>query len=354
MPCDDSQNIGKISFINGSFIVAKNLPDIKSYEIAEIGYGKLIGEVIEHTPEETHIQAYGNTARLEINDPVYPTGHHFLAKLGPGIFNYDKNKNLAGKWNFLPMMFKGGKAGPGDILGEVKETSCVSHKILTPYDTGGEVISVRSGNFTSQESIIQIKNGDEPVDLFMKQDWPIRMPRPYQEKISSGEELISKQKILDSIFCSKFNQEDKTEKSIMQRQMVKWSEADVIIAVVRKENSLEFLNKFAEFKDMKSKRPLTEKTIFFINDSQLSSSRDIFMDKAITFAEYFRDMGYNALLIIDSLNEWKKDLEELAGCCQNKTSYYSGRLQNFFERAGKVKCLGKDGRTGSVAIIGGE
>lgn len=348
------QNIGKISFINGNFIVAENLPDIKSYEIVEIGYEKLIGEVIENAPEETYIQAYGNTARLEINEPVYSTGHYFLAKLGPGIFSHDGNKNLAEKWNFLPMMFKGAKVNPGDILGEVKETSCVSHRILTPYDTGGEVISVRSGNFTLKEPIIQIKNEDKPVDIFMKQDWPIRIPRPYQEKISSEQELISKQKILDSIFCSKFSQEDKAEKSIMQRQIVKWSEADVIVAVLRKGNSPEFLNKFTEFKDLKSKKSLLEKTIFFTNDSELSSSRDIFMDKAITFAEYFRDMGYNALLIIDSINEWKKDLEELAGCCQNKTSYYSGRLQNFFERAGNVKCLGKDGRTGSVAIIGGE
>lgn len=355
MPHSDPQNVGKISFIKDSFIIAKNLKNLKMHEIAQMGYRKLIGEVIEITPAETYIQAYENTAGLAVNDPVYSTKHYFLAKLGPGIFNHNKkNKNLAEKWNFLPMMFKGGKVNSGDILGEVKETSCVSHQILTPYGTSGKIISIRSGNFTIQEPIAQIQNGNKLVDIFMRQNWQIRTPRPYQEKISSEQELISKQKILNSIFCSKFNQEDKTEKSIIQRQLAKWTEADIIIAVLRKENQIEFLNKFTEFKDLKSKQFLFEKTIFFTNNSALASSRDIFMDKAITVAEYFRDMGNNVLLIIDSINEWKKDLEELAQCCQNKTSYYSRRLETFFRRAGRIKCLGKDERIGTVAIIGGE
>ncbi len=350
----DSQNVGKISFINQSFITTKNLKSAKLYEIVQLGYRKLIGEVIEITPDEIYIQAYENTAGLTTNDNVYSTNHYFLTKLGPGILSrYKKEQNLAEKWNFLPMMFKGEKINSGDLLGEVKETSSISHKILTPYEMNGEIISIKSGNFIIQEPIAQIYDGNKLIDISMRQNWPIRIPRPYQEKNSSEQELISKQKILDSIFCSKFNQEDKIEKSIMQRQLAKWTEADVIIAVLRKENQPEFLNKFTEFKDLKSKKSLLEKTIFFTNGAKLSASRDIFMDKAITATEYFRDMGNNVLFIIDSINEWKKDLNELAGFCDNKSSYYAHRLENFFSRAGRVKCLGKDGRIGSVAIIGG-
>ncbi|MFH0853987.1 MAG: hypothetical protein V1891_00640 [bacterium] len=352
----DSKNIGKISFIKENFIITKNLKTAELYEIVQIGHKKIIGEIIEIAPDETHIQTYENTTELSINDPIYSTNHYFLSKLGPGAFNYtEKNQNLMGKWNFLPMMFKGGEVNHGDILGEVKETASVSHKIITPYKLNGKIISIRSGNFTIQEPIIQIQDKNKLIDIFMRQTWPMRMPRPYQEKISSEPELISKQKILDSIFCSKFNQqEDKIEKSIMQKQLAKWTGADIIIAVMRKKNLPAFLNKFTEFKDLKSEQSLLEKTFFFINGSGLPSSRDIFMDKTIVAAEYFRDMGYNVLLIIDELSGWRKDLEELAHSCDNKSSYYSLRLKNFFARAGRVKCAGKPYREGSVAIIGGE
>ncbi|MFH0856881.1 MAG: hypothetical protein V1860_03220 [bacterium] len=348
----DTKNIGKISFINRDLIIAKNLENAKIYDVVQIGYGRKIGEIIDKNNDEIYIQTYENIPSVIQSDPVYSTGKNFLAKFSPDIFN-QHNKNVAEKkWNFLPMVFKGSEVMTGDILGEIKISPAISYKILAPHNSGGKIMSIKSGSFNTEETIAHVETSRGVIDISARQTWPIRIPRPYQEKILQEPELISKQNVFESIFSSKSS--NPAEKSIIQRQFAKWTEADIIIIVLRNKDSRGCINKFSEFKDIKTKRPLLEKTIFFANDGKFPSSRDLFMDKTITAAEYFRDMGYNVLLIIDAISGWKKDLAELENFCQNKTDYYSMRLQNFFGKAGRVKCLGHDERIGSVAIIGGE
>ncbi len=384
---------GKTVKISGPLIVAENMATARMYDVVQVSDMGLIGEIIELRGDLASIQVYEETSGLGPGDEVKSTGEPLSVELAPGLitgifdgiqrplttlyFQYGSrisrgvsvNKlDREKKWKFTPRVQEGEKVSEGDILGVVQETEIVEHRILVPNGLKGTVTDIKEGEFTIEETVAVICNedGDHPVAMLRK--WPVRRGRPYREKLTPDVPLVTGQRVIDTLFpiakggVAAVPGPFGSGKTVVQHQLAKWADADIIVYVgcgERGNEMTDVLNEFPELKDPKTGEPLMKRTVLIANTSDMPvAAREASIYTGITIAEYFRDMGYNVAIMADSTSRWAEALREMSGRLEEMPgdegypAYLSSRLAEFYERAGFVKILGKGERTGSVTAIG--
>jgi len=386
---------GKITKVSGPLVVASGMAEAKMYEVVKVSKEKLIGEIIELNGDKAYIQVYEETSGLGPGEPVFRTEMPMTVELGPGLLTsiYDGIQRplsliskKAGayitrgievpaldpdkKWKFKPLVKEGNEIKAGDVLGITQETSLIEHKIMVPPTLkSGTVKKINEGEFTINEVIAEvIDDHGKNQQLTMKQIWPIRQPRPVKEKLMPAEPLITGQRIIDTFFpvtkggtaCipGPFG----SGKTVVQHQLAKWADADIIIFIgcgERGNEMTDVLQEFPELKDPKSGKPLMERTVLIANTSNMPvAAREASVYTGITIAEYFRDMGYKVALMADSTSRWAEALREMSGRLEEMPgeegypAYLGSRTANFYERAGSVKCLGTTDKEGSLTVVG--
>ena len=386
-------SIGKTVKVSGPLIIAEGMADAKMYDVVRVSKLGLIGEIIEMRGDRASVQVYEETSGLGPGEEVVSTGEPLSAELGPGLltgifdgiqrplttlFFKSGNRISRGvsvnsldrerKWHFVPAVKAGDVVEEGDILGTVQETEIVSHRILVPNGMHGKVTSVEEGEFTVTDTVCVLRNetGEEKVCMLRK--WPVRKGRPYREKLSPTQPMITGQRVIDTLFpiarggVAAVPGPFGSGKTVVQHQLAKWAEADIIVYVgcgERGNEMTDVLNEFPELKDPKTGEPLMKRTVLIANTSDMPvAAREASIYTGITIAEYFRDMGYNVAIMADSTSRWAEALREMSGRLEEMPgdegypAYLASRLAEFYERAGIVKTLGRDGRLGSVTAIG--
>ena len=385
---------GKIVKVSGPLIVAENMADCKMFDVVRVSDKKLIGEIIELRGDKASIQVYEETSGLGPGEMVESTGAPLSVELAPGLIEgiydgiqrplvdvYNKygdrigrgievnNLNREKKWLFKPTVKVGDKVIAGDIIGEVDETTIIVHKIMVPYGVEGEVVEIKTGEFTITETVCVLKNAKgEKVEICMLQKWPVRRGRPYKSKMSPDMPMVTGQRVIDTLFpiakggVAAVPGPFGSGKTVVQHQLAKWADADIIVYVgcgERGNEMTDVLNEFPELKDPKSGEPLMKRTVLIANTSDMPvAAREASIYTGITIAEYFRDMGYNVAIMADSTSRWAEALREMSGRLEEMPgeegypAYLSSRLAEFYERAGIVNVLGSDNRQGSVSAIG--
>lgn len=381
---------GTIVKVSGPLVVASGMAEAKMYDVVKVSEHKLIGEIIGLKGDTASIQVYEDTSGLGPGAPVYTTDKPLAVELGPGLLTsiYDgiqrplpiiqekaqsafitRGVEATGldrtkKWKFQPTVTNGDQVQSGDILGTVQETELITHKIMVPLGVAGEVSGIKAGEYTVTDTIAKV--GGQPV--MMMQIWPIRQPRPINQKMVPTEPLLTGQRVIDAFFpvvkggagCvpGPFG----SGKTVVQHQLAKWSDADIIIFVgcgERGNEMTDVLMEFPELHDPKTGRPLMERTVLVANTSNMPvAAREASVYIGITMAEYYRDMGYHVALMADSTSRWAEALREMSGRLEEMPgeegypAYLGSRTASFYERAGYVACLGSEGREGSLTVIG--
>lgn len=385
--------MGKTVKVSGPLIIAEGMADSKMFDVVRVSDKGLIGEIIELRGDKASIQVYEETSGLGPGEEVVSTGEPLSAELGPGLIsgifdgiqrplttlyfkygarisrgvsvnNLDRDK----KWRFVPTVKKGDTVSEGDVLGTVQETELIEHRILVPNGMGGQVLSIEEGDFTIEDTvaILQTPSGKRPVSMLRK--WPVRRGRPYKEKLSPLSPMITGQRVIDTLFpiarggVAAVPGPFGSGKTVVQHQLAKWAEADIIVYVgcgERGNEMTDVLNEFPALKDPKTGEPLMKRTILIANTSDMPvAAREASIYTGITIAEYFRDMGYNVAIMADSTSRWAEALREMSGRLEEMPgdegypAYLASRLAEFYERGGIVKILGAGDRTGSVTAIG--
>jgi len=384
---------GKIIRVAGPLVVASGCLGAKMYDMVKIGELGLIGEIIELREDCAFIQVYEDTTGVGPEEPVYLTGRPLSVELGPGLVSsiYDGIQRpldiIRGnegdfvtrgvevpaldrkkKWEFFPLVQKEQSVQAGDILGEIEETSLIKHKIMVPPEYEGKVIEIKKGMFPVETVVAKIQTEDQIHDVKMFQTWSIRKNREVRERLMPGDPLTTGQRVLDTLFpltkggtaCvpGPFG----SGKTVVQHQLAKWSDAQIIVFVACGERGNEvadLLLSFPELKDPHSGYPLLERTIIIANTSNMPvAAREASIYTGMTIAEYFRDMGYSVALMADSSSRWAEALREISGRMEEMPgeegypAYLASRIAEFYERAGKVICLGSEGRQGALSVIG--
>lgn len=386
---------GRIIWIAGPAVKADGMLGAKMYEMVYVGEERLIGEIIRLTGDTAFIQVYENTSGLAPGEPVYGTGQPLSVMLGPGIIGsiydgvqrpLDRIASAVGpfvrrgvqvpplpfdkKWRFRPLVKKGDSLGPGDFVGVVQETPLIECKIMVPPNSkGGEVVSiVEEGYYTLEDTIAVLSRGGTSEEIRLYHRWPVRTPRPFRKRLNPEVPLITGQRVIDTFFpiakggtgCipGAFG----TGKTVMLHNLAKWSDAKVIFHVgcgERGNEEAEVLTKFPELTDPYSGRPLMERTALIANTSNMPvAAREASIYTGVAMAEFYRDMGYDVLLVADSTSRWAEALREISGRLEEMPaeegypSYLASRLAEFYERAGRVETLGRPERVGSVTLIG--
>ena len=372
-------SIGKTVKVSGPLIIAEGMADAKMYDVVRVSKLGLIGEIIEMRGDRASVQVYEETSGLGPGEEVVSTGEPLSAELGPGLltgifdgiqrplttlFFKSGNRISRGvsvnsldrerKWHFVPAVKAGDVVEEGDILGTVQETEIVSHRILVPNGMHGKVTSIEEGEFTVTDTVCVLRNetGEEKVCMLRKPTQP----------------MITGQRVIDTLFpiarggVAAVPGPFGSGKTVVQHQLAKWAEADIIVYVgcgERGNEMTDVLNEFPELKDPKTGEPLMKRTVLIANTSDMPvAAREASIYTGITIAEYFRDMGYNVAIMADSTSRWAEALREMSGRLEEMPgdegypAYLASRLAEFYERAGIVKTLGRDGRSGSVTAIG--
>ncbi|MDD3519941.1 MAG: V-type ATP synthase subunit A [Actinomycetota bacterium] len=388
------EKIGNIVKVAGPLVVAKNMSGVKMYDVVFVSESRLMGEVIEIDGDLASIQVYEETGGIGVGEPVFPTNFPLTVELGPGLIEsiydgiqrpldviYKQEGDFISrgiqvpaldrqkKWDFTALVSEGQEVSEGDFLGYVNETSLVKHYIMVPPKLYGKVLKISSGSFTIEETIAVINDGKSDSDITMIQKWPVRIPRPYREKINPSIPLFTGQRVVDMFFpiakggtaCvpGPFG----SGKTVIQHQLAKWIDAEVIIYIgcgERGNEMTEVLLEFPELKDPKSGEPLMKRTVLIANTSNMPvAAREASVYTGITIAEYFRDMGYSVALMADSTSRWAEAMREISGRLEEMPgdegypAYLGARLASFYERAGCVKCLQKtDELEGAITVIG--
>lgn len=383
---------GKIIRINGPIIKAEGLREAGMLDVVEVGAEGLIGEIIRNEGNVATIQVYEDNAGMKTGEPVISHRRPLSVELGPGLIGniYDgiqrpliDLEKLSGafinrgektqplsrekKWLFLPVAKKGSSVKAGDIIGEVQETELIKTLIMVPPHVEGELTFVsHEGLYHLDDNIYRIKMQKGEEKFTLSHFWPVRVPRPYKEKLAMGEPLITGLRIIDTFFpISKGGTAAipggfGTGKTMTQHSLAKWSDADIIVYIgcgERGNEMTDVLNEFPKLIDPKSGRPLMERTILIANTSNMPvAAREVSIYTGITIAEYFRDMGYDVAVMADSTSRWAEALRELSGRLEEMPAeegfpaYLPTRLAEFYERASRVENLNKT--FGSVSIIG--
>ena len=384
---------GKIVKVSGPLIVAEGMSQCKMYDVVHVSEKKLIGEVIELRGDRASIQVYEETSGLGPGENVYSTGAPLSVELAPGLIEgiYDgiqrplaKLKEVAGnriergvylpavdhekKWTFEPKVTVGTSVESGSVLGVVQENVLVVHKIMTPYGVKGVVKEIKQGDFTVDETICVVETEKGDVNVAMLQKWPVRKGRPYREKLSPKAPLVTGQRVIDTLFpiakggVAAVPGPFGSGKTVVQHQLAKWADADIIVYVgcgERGNEMTDVLNEFPTLIDPKSGQPLMKRTVLIANTSDMPvAAREASIYTGITIAEYFRDMGYSVAIMADSTSRWAEALREMSGRLEEMPgeegypAYLSSRLAEFYERAGIVKVLGDENTVGSITAIG--
>jgi len=385
---------GKIISVAGPVVKAKGMKGAKMYDLVRVGEEELIGEIIELIEDRATIQVYEDTTGLKPGEKVINTGMPLVVELAPGLMTsiYDgiqrplpKIMDKAGdfitrgieidaidkkkKWEFKPVVEEKEKVRAGDVLGIVKETEIVEHRILLPPSIEeGVVEKIEEGKFRVEDTIAVIKTKEGEKEVRMLQRWPVRRQRPFKMKLPPTIPLITGQRVFDTFFpiakggTGAIPGGFGTGKTVSQHQLARWSDADVIVYIgcgERGNEMTEVLRDFPNLKDPKSGRPLMERTILIANTSNMPvAAREASIYTGITLAEYYRDMGYDVALMADSTSRWAEALREISGRLEEMPgeegypAYLASRLAEFYERAGRVKVLGSKDKEGSVSIVG--
>lgn len=384
---------GVIKKVAGPLVIADGMRDANMFDVVRVSDKELIGEIIEMHGDQASIQVYEETTGLGPGEPVVSTGAPMSVELGPGLIGsiydgiqrpLDDIMKVSGnllergvqvpslkrelKWEFEPTAKKGDIVEAGDILGTVKETAVVTQKIMVPYGIKGQITSINAGTYDVTEVIatIQTENGEKEVTLMQK--WPVRKGRPYKEKKNPNKPLITGQRVVDTLFpiarggVASVPGPFGSGKTVIQHQMAKWAEADIVVYIgcgERGNEMTDVLNEFPELKDPKTGQSLMERTVLIANTSDMPvAAREASIYTGITIAEYFRDMGFSVALMADSTSRWAEALREMSGRLEEMPgeegypAYLGSRLAQFYERAGDVVTLGKEGRDGALSVIG--
>ena len=385
---------GTIVKVSGPLIVASGMADVNMYDVVRVSEKHLIGEVIELRGDKASIQVYEETGGIGPGEPVESTGAPLSVELAPGLIEsiYDgiqrplnKIQELAGDritrgirvdsidherlWDFQPAAQIGDILKPGDILGTVQETEAVLHKIMVPPNVEGQLTWIHSGEANVVQTIAKlVTSKGETVELPMLQKWPVRIGRPYARKMAPTEPMITGQRVIDTLFpvakggVAAVPGPFGSGKTVVQHQLAKWADADIIVYVgcgERGNEMTDVLMEFPELHDPNTGEPLMKRTVLIANTSDMPvAAREASIYTGITIAEYFRDMGYDVAVIADSTSRWAEALREMSGRLEEMPgeegypAYLASRLAQFYERAGCVECLGADERRGSLTAIG--
>ena len=385
---------GTIIKVSGPLIVAAGMADVQMYDVVRVSEKHLIGEVIELRGDQASIQVYEETGGIGPGEPVETTGAPLSVELAPGLIEsiYDgiqRPLNLirerAGDritrgimvdsldheklWAFQPVAKVGDQLTGGDVLGTVQETEAVLHRVMVPPQLSGKLVWIYAGEANIVTPIAKIERADgSVVELPMLQKWPVRRGRPYAEKIAPTEPMITGQRVIDTLFpiakggTAAVPGPFGSGKTVVQHQLAKWAEADIIVYVgcgERGNEMTDVLMEFPELKDPRTGLSLMKRTVLIANTSDMPvAAREASIYTGITIAEYFRDMGYKVAIMADSTSRWAEALREMSGRLEEMPgeegypAYLSSRLAEFYERAGAVKALGSEGREGAVSAIG--
>ena len=385
---------GTIVKVSGPLIVASGMADVNMYDVVRVSEKQLIGEVIELRGDKASIQVYEETGGIGPGEPVESTGAPLSVELAPGLIEsiYDgiqrplnKIQELAGDritrgirvdsidherlWDFQPAAQIGDILKPGDILGTVQETEAVLHKIMVPPNVEGQLTWIHSGEANVVQTIAKLITAKgETVELSMLQKWPVRIGRPYARKMAPTEPMITGQRVIDTLFpvakggVAAVPGPFGSGKTVVQHQLAKWADADIIVYVgcgERGNEMTDVLMEFPELKDPRTGLSLMKRTVLIANTSDMPvAAREASIYTGITIAEYFRDMGYKVAIMADSTSRWAEALREMSGRLEEMPgeegypAYLSSRLAEFYERAGSVVTLGREGREGAVTAIG--
>ncbi len=385
---------GKILKVSGPLVIAEGMREANMFDVVRVGEKRLIGEIIEMHGDKASIQVYEETAGIGRGDKVVSTGAPLSVELGPGLLTniydgiqrpleamrarcgsnitkgidepaLDRNK----VWHFEAAREFGDRVRAGDILGTVQETEVLTHKIMVPPNMDGTVVELRSGDFKITDKIGKIKlDGGDMMDITLMQKWPVRVSRPYAQKLPPVEPMISGQRVIDALFpiakggtaCvpGPFG----SGKTVVQHQLAKWSDVDLVVYIgcgERGNEMTDVLREFPELTDPRTGKSLMMRTVLIANTSDMPvAAREASIYTGITIAEYYRDMGYSVAVIADSTSRWAEALREMSGRLEEMPgeegypAYLTSRLAQFYERAGKVVCLGSDGRQGALSAIG--
>ena len=384
---------GTIKKVAGPLVIAEGMRDANMFDVVRVSSQRLIGEIIEIHGDEASIQVYEETSGLGPGEPVESMGVPMSVELGPGLItciydgiqrplddimkisgnNLKRGVEVASlkrdkKWEFVPVAKAGDEVEAGDVLGTVQETIVVQQKIMVPYGVKGTVKEIKAGAFTVEEvvAVIATEKGDK--ELTMMQRWPVRKGRPYQKKLPPVKPLVTGQRVIDTFFpiakggVAAVPGPFGSGKTVIQHQLAKWAEADIVVYIgcgERGNEMTDVLNEFPELKDPKTGQSLMERTVLIANTSDMPvAAREASIYTGITIAEYFRDMGYSVALMADSTSRWAEALREMSGRLEEMPgeegypAYLGSRLAQFYERAGHVVSLGKEGREGALSVIG--
>jgi V/A-type H+-transporting ATPase subunit A len=380
---------GTISRISGPVIVAHGMKGSKMYDVVKVGEEALRGEIIRLEGEDAVIQVYEDTTGLMTGEPVENTEKPLSVELGPGLLAsiYDgvqrplpvllklcgdfiargisaPGLNREKKWEFVSVVKTGDTVATGDILGTVREFH-FEHRILVPNHISGKVTDIRSGLFTVEDVICTLNT---TLHLSMMQVWPVRIPRPHTKKLDPVLPLITGQRVFDCIFpvtkggTAMIPGGFGTGKTVSEQTLAKWSDTQVVVYIgcgERGNEMTDVLEEFPELVDPRTNLPLIQRTILIANTSNMPvAAREASIYTGITIAEYFRDMGYDVALMADSTSRWGEALREVSGRLEEMPgeegypAYLATRLSAFYERAGRVVCMGSGERTGSITVVG--
>ena len=385
---------GIISKVSGPLVIATGMRDANMFDVVRVSKHGLIGEIIEMHGDKASIQVYEETSGLGPGESVESTGAPLSVELGPGLIasiydgiqrpldeimakvgtnlergvtvpSLDRNK----KWIFNATAKAGDKVQGGDIIGTVQETEVVTQKIMIPPGIIGEIVSIKSGEYTVTDTVATVKTANnEKIDIQLMQKWPVRRGRPYKKKLPLDIPLLTGQRVIDTVFpiakggVAAIPGPFGSGKTVVQHQLAKWASADIIVYIgcgERGNEMTDVLNEFPELKDARTGASLMQRTVLIANTSDMPvAAREASIYTGITIAEYFRDQGYTVALMADSTSRWAEALREMSGRLEEMPgeegypAYLGSRLAQFYERAGYVETLGSDNRTGALSVIG--
>ena len=395
--------VGRVVQIAGPVVGVAGLENTRLFDVVLVGTMRLKGEVIRLAGPIATVQVYEDTSGVQVGEPVYSTGVPLVVQLGPGLLGsvYDglqrplevlsaitgdfiqrgvdvPSLNETKVWGFTPSVQQGDEVSPGDVLGVVQETRCIEHRILVPIDLHGQVIEIRAGEYRAHDVIAVLAVSNErplrQVELSLTQTWPVRQPRPVHHRLDPGEPLVTGTRIIDTLFpiakggSAIIPGGFGTGKTVAEHSLARWADADVVVYVgcgERGNEMTEVLEEFPKLEDPRTGFPLMERTVMIANTSNMPvAAREASIYTGMAIAEYYRDMGYDVLILADSTSRWGEALREISGRLEEMPgeegypAYLASRLSEFYERAGRVFCLGGidhsrvPRQAGSITVVG--
>ena len=384
---------GKVIKVSGPLVVASGMENANVYDVVEVSKDRLIGEIIEMRGDQASIQVYEETTGIGPGDEVISTGSPLSVELGPGLIEQmfdgiqrplealqlekgdflERGANVAKlnrekKWHFTPVVKVGDMVEAGDVIGTVQETSVVLHKIMLPYGVRGTVKSVFEGEYTVEDTVYTIETEEGIKEFNMIQKWPVRRGRNYKKKVDPNTPLVTGQRVIDTFFpitkggTAAIPGPFGSGKTVVQHQLAKWADAQIVVYVgcgERGNEMTDVLMEFPELIDQKTGESIMKRTVLIANTSNMPvAAREASIYTGITISEYYRDMGYSVAMMADSTSRWAEALREMSGRLEEMPgdegypAYLASRIAQFYERAGRVICLGSDSREGALSVIG--